>query len=509
MKTSLFSRIVSLLSSKKNNKKGEEKNQNSENTGSRNITTNFFENLLTSFNTGVSKKIFVMIINLFDPGYSDGEAILEKRGSEINEIFNLFGKRKYRNVIICGEEGIGRYQLIEGIAQAIKEGACPKKFKDSQFFEVPTEQFSPKTNSSYEIATRIRKLSAYVKNNPNTIIYFSNMFNIVRYGLVDFFATLIFDDAICIGIMTNDELENSFAMKSYFYVHYAVEPPKKDLYALLAKGKIKKIEQFHNVTITSKAFEEILDETLVATYVTKVGDVLDIADTAASIAENHELKEVDIKSILETDRYNINIMLNRPKEVNDFYAIHEAGHAIVALHYGVGIEVITIIPKNNGETGGFNLFEIDNNSLDSKEDVLRRIEIALGGYVGTLFRGYPLTYGASGDLIKVSDRARAMFLYFGMEEGNPISYLNEKGQIDLNYLSDKMTFDLSKNVKDVISMSLENAKNIIQNDDKNFAILTEAIKKKGFLTKSEILALYNGEMSIDEIPDINDLIFKD
>ena len=202
-------------------------------------------------------------------------------------------------------------------------------------------------------------------------------------------------------------------------------------------------------------------------------------------------------------------MLQNSEDKNNFYAAHEAGHAIVALHYNVGIDTISIIPKDDGVTGGFNLFEVDKNSLASKDDTLQSIEIDLGGYAGTLIKGYPLTYGAVSDLIEANKLERAMFLYLGMERNKPISYLNEIGEIELTYMSNEMKNELDRKVLANITNRLENAKKIIMDNENKFNIITLALKKKGFLTKKEVLALYKGEITLDNIPDIRTMIFND
>ena len=460
---------------------------------------------LNEINKG--KRTNLKIVNLNGKKYPDGDAIITKRKREINEVFNVIGKRKRRNVIILGEAGTGREQIIEGLVQSIKIGDCPEKFKDSLILEVPVDQFSTEINNASEIGIKILGLIEIAYKFPRTIFYFKDFEKLIDYNIIESFQ-LVFDNAICIGIMSNT-VEENFDLSKYHFIGINVNnPERKDIYSLI-RGSIKEIQKFHNVVITKEAFEQILEEALTSTYATNIGDVLDIADEAASIAENRGVKNVDIKSILETNRYNIDAMLEKTKYQNDFFATHEAGHAIVALHYNVGIDAISIIPKDDGVTGGFNLFEVNKNLLDSKDDTLQNIEIALGGYAGTLIKGYPLTYGAVSDLIQVNKIERAMFLYLGMEKDKPISYLNDFGELELTYMSNEMKNELERKVQTNISKRLEKAKKIIKDNENKFNIITLALKKKGFLTKREVLSLYKGEITISDIPDIKTIIFNE
>lgn len=455
-----------------------------------------------------NKRTDLILNDLKNKRFPDGNAIISKRKSEINEVFNVIGKKKNKNIIIFGEDGTGRKQIIEGLAYSIKIGTCPGKFKNSLIFEVPVEQFSTEANTADEIGIKILSLVQIAHNFPHTIFYIKDFKKLIDYNVIESFQ-MVFDSAICIGIMDRTE-EMVFDLLKYHFISINVNNPERENIYSLIRGSIKEIQEFHNVVFTINAFKQILEESLTSTYETKIGDVLDIADEAASIAENRGLKYVGIKSILETNRYNINAMLQNSEDKNNFYAAHEAGHAIVALHYNVGIDTISIIPKDDGVTGGFNLFEVDKNSLASKDDTLQSIEIDLGGYAGTLIKGYPLTYGAVSDLIEANKLERAMFLYLGMERDKPISYLNDiSGEIEFPYMSNEMKNELDRKVQTNISKRLENAKKIIKDNENKFNIITLALKKKGFLTKKEVLALYKGEITLESIPDIRTMIFND
>ena len=76
-------------------------------------------------------------------------------------------------------------------------------------------------------------------------------------------------------------------------------------------------------------------------------------------------------------------------------------------------------------------------------------------------------------------------------------------------MSNEMKNELDRKVQTNISKRLENAKKIIKDNENKFNIITLALKKKGFLTKKEVLALYKGEITLESIPDIRTMIFND
>lgn len=449
----------------------------------------------------------LVFVDLRGKSYPDGNAIVSKRKDELRKIWNILGKRRKRNLVIVGDSGTGRSQLIAGIAQHINTGNCPERFKNSHIFEVPVErQFCPATNDFAKIVAGIVQLFAIARHFPETIIYFDSFEKLMDYQILDLFQP-IFDSAVCIAMLDLDAYERFDEVKYNFTSFMTSNPERDDIYPLV-KGSLRQIEKFHNnVRISKEAFNQILNESLLSKCNTNIANVLDIADEAASVAENRGMEVVDIRCILETNRSNIDKMLKRSKEVNRFSAVHEAGHAIVALYYGLSIDAISIIPYKDG-IGGFNLFEVNNNPLKSREDIKRKMEIDLGGYAGMLIEGNQLSNGASGDLIKVSKNARAMYLYWGMEENHPISYLNDNRELELTYMSEEMKTELNQKVSSIIQASASNAHDIIDTYRPRFLLIASALEKKGYLTKKEVLGLYEGTMRLEDISKIEDIIFE-
>ena len=149
------------------------------------------------------------LINLRNNKYPDGKEIIRRR-PEIKEILNVFSKRHNRNVMLIGEPGTGRKQLIDGIVQSIKSGDCPSRLKNSLVFEVSAEQFI------YE-GDEIRKILKLVElaiRFPNTIFYISGIEKLIEANIIDAFE-LVFQYSICIGIMDNANM--NFNLKKYHF----------------------------------------------------------------------------------------------------------------------------------------------------------------------------------------------------------------------------------------------------------------------------------------------------
>lgn len=99
-------------------------------------------------------------------------------------------------------------------------------------------------------------------------------------------------------------------------------------------------------------------------------------------------------------------------------AIHESGHALVNLlipQYSLPLYKITVIP--HGDALGFTgmMFDEDHN-LSSKEELIARIMMLLGGRAAEEIMIGKISTGASNDFKRASQIARQMVMYYGMSQ---------------------------------------------------------------------------------------------
>jgi len=98
-------------------------------------------------------------------------------------------------------------------------------------------------------------------------------------------------------------------------------------------------------------------------------------------------------------------------------AYHEAGHAIAGwfLEHADPLLKVTIVPRSNGALG-FAQYLPKEMQLFTKEALIDRICMALGGRVSEEINFGRITTGASDDLNKVTQMAYAMTAVYGMNE---------------------------------------------------------------------------------------------
>lgn len=160
-------------------------------------------------------------------------------------------------------------------------------------------------------------------------------------------------------------------------------------------------------------------------------------------------------------------------------AYHEAGHALIHLYYGEAPSYMSIVARGNH--GGYTRVEMVD-LYPSKEYLLERICMLLGGRAAELVFKYGLTSGASSDLLAATSIAANMVCKLGMYEKEiGLAVIDEK---ELKYY--KESKDL---VNRILSEQMKEAIDIIEANQDAMKRLVKAVMKNGkkYLTEKEIL----------------------
>ena len=109
------------------------------------------------------------------------------------------------------------------------------------------------------------------------------------------------------------------------------------------------------------------------------------------------------------------VISEREKQI---IAYHEIGHALVAarLKDAAPVHKITIIPRTSGALGYTLQIEEGERVLMSREDMLNQLTILTGGRAAEEVVFDSITSGASNDIEKATQTARAMITRYGMSE---------------------------------------------------------------------------------------------
>ncbi|MFZ5803126.1 MAG: ATP-dependent zinc metalloprotease FtsH [Candidatus Omnitrophota bacterium] len=208
-----------------------------------------------------------------------------------------------------------------------------------------------------------------------------------------------------------------------------------------------------------------------------------------------ELEE-SIEKVMVGPERKSRVISKHEKEVK---AIHEAGHALVALFipHADPVHKISIIPRGYG-VGGFTLqLPNEDRNLISKQEILDRIAILLGGRVAEELYFKQITSGASDDLQKATQYAHAMVCELGMSErlGN-MTFGKKDGQVFLgrdlfaekNY-SEQTAQLIDEEMRGIVNDCYGRAKKILTDRRDALEKLKAALLEKEVLQADEIRAL--------------------
>lgn len=187
-------------------------------------------------------------------------------------------------------------------------------------------------------------------------------------------------------------------------------------------------------------------------------------------------------------------------------AYHEAGHALVTLHFaGVAdpIHKATIIPRGRALGLVQSLPERDRYSV-SREYLEASLAIAMGGRVAEeeIFGRGKVSTGASSDIKMATDRARKMVMEWGMSDKlGPLSYGEPSGEVFLGHsmgtqsksISEATSREVDTEVRILVDTGYTTARNLITTNRNELESIAQALLEYETLTGDELRGLLRGE----------------
>jgi len=223
-------------------------------------------------------------------------------------------------------------------------------------------------------------------------------------------------------------------------------------------------------------------------------DIANICNEAAIFAARRSAK--DGVAIEDFERATERVMGGLPKANNlqsqrekKTVAYHEAGHALTGwmLEHADPVLKVSIVPRSSGALG-FAQQLPDELPLYSKEALLDKIAVILGGRASEdLFLG-KISTGASDDLDKVTKMAYSLVAVFGMNpELGLVSYQQQQEQQMYKPYSEQTAQVIDVEVKKVISDQYERTKGILTQNAEKLRALAELLLAKETITYNDLL----------------------
>jgi cell division protease FtsH len=158
-------------------------------------------------------------------------------------------------------------------------------------------------------------------------------------------------------------------------------------------------------------------------------DLANLLNEAALLAARRDKPAVTMKEIDDAVDRIVAGLEKKNRLINEkerrIVAYHEAGHAIVAERVPTAdpVHKISIIPRGVAALGYTQQLPTEDRYLLTKQELMDRIAVLLGGRVAEEIVFDEISTGAGNDLERVTDLARRMVMEYGMSrELGPINY---------------------------------------------------------------------------------------
>jgi cell division protease FtsH len=216
-------------------------------------------------------------------------------------------------------------------------------------------------------------------------------------------------------------------------------------------------------------------------------DLANLLNEGALLAARYGKKEVDRYDIEEA-RDKISYGRERRRLMDDedkrMTAFHEAGHALVQAVIGEGklkLHKVTIIPR--GRALGMTMYMPTKDILgETKNELLDRICMAMGGRLGEEIETGDFSSGAASDIKQATNIARHMVCDWGMSDLGPVAFGENTEQIFLakeitrsqNY-SEATAEKIDGAIQGIIRAQFDRAKIIIQENQEALRKIADAL----------------------------------
>ena len=167
-------------------------------------------------------------------------------------------------------------------------------------------------------------------------------------------------------------------------------------------------------------------------------------------------------------------------------AYHEAGHALIAysLPNTDPVHKVSIIPRGLAALGYTMQRPTDDRFLMTKSELQSRLQVLLGGTIAEELIYKDISTGASNDLERVTDIARAMVMQYGMSSLGRINFKSERGSAFLagavsghagQQYSEKTAEAIDAEVKKIVDAEVEAVRKTLSERMKALVALTERL----------------------------------
>ena len=240
-------------------------------------------------------------------------------------------------------------------------------------------------------------------------------------------------------------------------------------------------------------------------------DIENLLNEAALLAARRNGRKIRMDEIEEAITKVIAGPEKKSKVISDverkLTAYHEAGHAVVArmMPNTDPVHQITIIPR--GRAGGFTMIlPTEDRYYATKTSMSEQIVHLLGGRVAEKLTLNDISTGASNDIMRATEIARAMVTKYGFSEKiGPVNYSSEeevflgKDFSTRKNFSEEMASEIDEEIRNMIQEAYAQAEKILTEKLDTLHTVAKALLEIETLDGEQFELLFNGNMTAEEL----------
>jgi ATP-dependent Clp protease ATP-binding subunit ClpC len=186
------------------------------------------------------------------------------RENELNQVIRIFGRQNKNNVLIVGEDGVGKDALVYGLAAKIYQNQVPESLMKLKIIKIDLQTLltSPESLSKFG-----SKALEEISNYGRVIVFFNEvefLTNAQQKQLLINYIQLVLKNTQALVICStktnfyHENLQNHPVIREFFEV-VNIDEPSFDQNMEILRQEGKKITTFHNVSIEENVYEVTID----------------------------------------------------------------------------------------------------------------------------------------------------------------------------------------------------------------------------------------------------------
>jgi len=232
-------------------------------------------------------------------------------------------------------------------------------------------------------------------------------------------------------------------------------------------------------------------------------DLANLVNEAALLAARKEKQAVGPEELEQAIDRIIAGLEKKNRILNEkekkIVAYHETGHALVAAFRSLSEKVhkITIVPRGIGALGFTLQLPTEDRYLMSKEELLEKVDVLLGGRAAESVIFGDVTTGASNDLQKATDIARSMVMVYGMTDRlGPVAYqktpspfLQPQGLFLQKEMSEETARMIDDEVRSIVDSRMQGVTETLRQREDLLHLVAARLLEKETIEADEFLQL--------------------